>query len=275
MTKNATGAGSQAQRRADAQSTRAARSCVRARATLLVGELRGFSHLARRIDAEVAVRLLQEFYAATADVAVAERATIDRVVGDTFILLFQAQPGGRRDEGARAVRCGLAMQRAFLALRNRWERDGLLRGGQLGLALGIGSGQIVLAELRGVPGVHSVPFGEPLSRATRLCQHARAADVLLDDETFAVARRLLERDVAFTARDISARGRDALPAHKAQLRKAGLRVVSRRDAIDPVCGAALVVDSATARHDHGGTVHHFCSTQCADRFAGDPASWLR
>jgi class 3 adenylate cyclase/YHS domain-containing protein len=276
MTKNATGAGSQSQRRAEAQAAPAGKACVRARATLLVGEMRGFCHLARRVDAEVAVRLLQDFYVAAADIAVAHRATIDRVVGDTFVLLFPAQGGGRRDDGARAVRCGLALQRAFLALRNRWEREGVLRGGQLGLVLGIGSGQIVLAELQGVPGVHSVPFGEPLSRATRLCQNGRPADVLLDDETFIGARRLLERDVVFTSREISARGgRDALTAYKAQLRKAGLRVVSRREATDPVCGRELAPRVSRERREYGGAVFHFCSAHCAERFADDPSSWLR
>lgn len=282
MTKNASGAGSQSTRRAAEQPTPASKACVRARATLLVGEIRGFCHLARRVEPDVAVRLLQDFYVAAADIAVAHRATIDRVVGDTFVLLFQTPgaPGGqsgghRRDDASRAVRCGLALQRAFLSLRNRWEREAVLRGGQLGLALGIGSGQIVLAELQGVPGVHSVPFGEPLTRATRLCQNARPADVLIDEETFTAARRQLERDVVFASREIAPRGREALGAYKAQLRKAGLRMVSRREATDPVCGRELTPRSSTERREYGGTVFHFCSPQCAERFADDPTSWLR
>lgn len=280
MAKNVSDAGSRSTRRAsDLQVAPASRApvnaaCVRTRATLLVGEMRGFCHLSRRIDAEVAVRLLQDFYVVAADTAVANRASIDRVVGDTFVLLFQSSGGARRDDGARAVRCGLALQRAFLALRNRWEKEGALRGGQLGLALGIGGGQIVLAELQGVPGVHSVPFGEPLSRATRLCQEARAADVLIDEDTFAAAQRQLERDVMFTSREISSRGRDALAAYKAQLRKAGLRIVAQRAVTDPVCGGELTPRMATQRREYGGAVFHFCSEQCAERFGADPSNWL-
>jgi class 3 adenylate cyclase len=239
----------------------------------LVGDLRGFSHLARRVDPEVAVGLLQAFYTTASDIAVAHRATIDRVVGDVFILLFQST-GARRDDGTRAIRTALGLQRAFLALRNCWEREGALRGGQLGLAMGVGSGQIILAELEGVPGVSSVPFGEPLSRATRLCQGARAADVLVDEETYAGARRTLERDVVFTSREVSQRGRDALTAYKAQLRKAGLRVVSRGSATDPVCGRDIALRPMHEWRDYGGATFHFCSPDCAERFSDDPANWL-
>jgi class 3 adenylate cyclase/YHS domain-containing protein len=246
---------------------------TRTRASILVGELRGFTHLARRVDPEVAVGLLQAFYTAASDVAVAHRATIDRVVGDMFILLFQST-GARRDDGARAIRTGLGLQRAFLALRNSWDREGALRGGQLGLAMGIGSGQLILAELQGVPGVNSVPFGEPLARANRLCQSARAADVLIDEETYAAARRSLEREVVFTSREVSRRGRDALTAYKAQLRRAGLRVVSRGAATDPVCGRDVILAPAHEWRDYGGATFHFCSIDCAERFTDDPANWL-
>ena len=249
------------------------RSWVRQRATVLVGELRGFTQLTRRVDADVSVRLLREFYRATADVAVAHRATIERVVGDNFVLLFEAG-SARREDGTRAVRTGLALQRAFLAQRNLWDRDGALHGGQLGLTLGIGSGPMILAELDGVPGVHSVPFGEPLSRAARLCQAARAADVLIDEETFTACRRPLEREVVFTSREIASRSREVVTAYKAQLRKAGLRVVSQRVVTDPVCGGVLAPRRSTERREYGGAVFHFCSAECAERFADAPANWL-
>lgn len=249
------------------------RPSARARASILVGDLRGFSHLALRIEPEVAVGLLQAFYTATSDVAVANRATIDRVVGDAFILLFQSL-GPRRDDGARAVRTALGLQREFLALRNRWERDGALRGGQLSLAMGIGTGQLLLAELEGVPGLNSVPCGEPLSRAMRLCQNARASEVLIDEETYMGARRVLEREVVFTSREVSTRGRDALTSYKAQLRKAGLRVVTRTPVSDPVCGREVVPSRTNDRLAYGGATFHFCSAECAERFATDPINWL-
>jgi len=249
------------------------RSTVRARASVIVGELRGFSRLAGKVDRDVSVALLEEFLRATSDVAVAEGAAIDRIVGDVFVLVFRRNTPWRMD-CASAVRTGLALQRAFLAMRNRWRRDDVLEGGQLSLALGVASGPLVLAELEGVPGVHSVPFGEALSRASQLCAGARAADVLIDEATYIGARRLLDREVTFTSRELGGRTKDAVTAYRAQQRRAGLQVVSRRVATDPVCGVTVSLDRATCHLDYGGAVFHFCSRECADRFASDPPSWV-
>lgn len=273
MRENGSSFGRRASTRGAASASASARSCARTRASIVVGELRGFSYLARRIDPEVAVGLLQAFYRAVSDVAVAHRATIDRVAGDGFVLLFQSS-GPRRDDGVRAVRTALALQRAFLALRNRWERDGALRGGQLCLATGIGSGLMLLAELEGVPGVNAISCGEPLTRAMRLCQHARASDVLVDEETYLGVRRALEKETVFTSRELSVRGRDALTAFKVQLRKAGLTVVGRTPATDPVCGQPVMPSRSSPSRTAAGERFHFCSVECAERFAAEPANWI-
>ena len=251
----------------------ASRATVRARTAILVGDLRGFSRLACKLHPDTAVGLLQEFFASTSDVAVAHGADIDRVIGDVFVLLFRPA-GARRDDCVRAVRTGLAVQRSFLSLRNRWKQDGRLCGGRLGLSIGVATGQMVFAEIEDIPGVHSLPFGEPLSRATRLCQQARGAEILVDDATYCGAKRLLDREVTFTSREIPARRKDVLTAYRAQLRRAGLRVVSRRFATDPVCGRNLTLQAKTERRDYSGAVFHFCSAGCAERFVADPPSWI-
>lgn len=45
--------------------------------------------------------------------------------------------------------------------------------------------------------------------------------------------------------------------------------------IDPVCG--MTVDPATSRHrfDHEGRLFHFCSSRCQQKFAANPAQYLR
>jgi Cu+-exporting ATPase len=43
---------------------------------------------------------------------------------------------------------------------------------------------------------------------------------------------------------------------------------------DPVCGMRVDPASAAATVAHGGSLHHFCSTGCAERFRADPARYL-
>src|SRR5262245_24114278 len=96
----------------------AAPTAVRVRACVVVARVRGFSEVAARLEPPRAVRLLEEFFATMTDVAVAQRAAIDTLLGEA-IVVFYGMPVPRRDDPLRAVRAAVAMQRAFLSLRNR------------------------------------------------------------------------------------------------------------------------------------------------------------
>jgi P-type Cu+ transporter len=44
---------------------------------------------------------------------------------------------------------------------------------------------------------------------------------------------------------------------------------------DPVCGMSVDPARAAGRHEHEGTVHHFCSASCLEKFKKDPARYLK
>ncbi len=246
---------------------------IRARATVLVGGLRGFSDLGRHLDAATTVDVLQEFLVAAADIAVAHRAAIESVDGERFVFLFESG-GARRDDCVRAVRTGLAVQRAFLGLCNRWQREERLKGASLALTIGIGTGKLVVSQIENLPGVHTVSFGEPLTRANRLAQGARRAEVLVDEATYSGARRQLGREVVFSSRELPLRARDTLIAYGVRYQRAGLHIVEQRVVTDPVCGRSMASSAAVERRRYAGEVFSFCSSECAERFTGDPTSWL-
>ncbi|MBI1396836.1 MAG: heavy metal translocating P-type ATPase [Betaproteobacteria bacterium] len=43
---------------------------------------------------------------------------------------------------------------------------------------------------------------------------------------------------------------------------------------DPVCGMSVRTDAGKPRAEHGGTVYHFCSQGCHDRFVADPSRYV-
>src|SRR5690606_29264940 len=43
---------------------------------------------------------------------------------------------------------------------------------------------------------------------------------------------------------------------------------------DPVCGMTVDEDRAADRVEYAGTIYHFCSQHCGERFRRDPASFL-
>ncbi|MDX2166184.1 MAG: hypothetical protein SF182_03950, partial [Deltaproteobacteria bacterium] len=103
--------------------TTAPRSGARVRACIVLASLRGFDELAAHVEPKRVLALLQEFVGAMTDVGVAHRATIDTVFSDGMRFLYGV-PAPRRDDPLRAVRVAASLQRAALALRNRWLAAG-------------------------------------------------------------------------------------------------------------------------------------------------------
>ncbi len=214
---------------------RAAAEATRLRACVLVTRLRAFEALGAQLEPQRVVALLQEFVAAVADVAVAQRAVIDLISGDTVRLLYGV-PTPRRDDPVRAVRAAAALQRAVLALRNRWLSAGDQAVAALALAVGVASGEVVLADLSARGGHVGIPVGEPVGRAERLCAAAQGGETLVDEATCASAAARLDGDFVFTAR-AGGRGRtEWRGVYRVQARRAGLRVVPRRAAAGRFAG---------------------------------------
>jgi xanthine dehydrogenase accessory factor len=46
------------------------------------------------------------------------------------------------------------------------------------------------------------------------------------------------------------------------------------EAMDPVCGMAVLIDSATDTVDHDGVMYSFCSSGCRRRFEADPSAFV-
>lgn len=219
-------------RRASAEPARrstAPRTATRLRACVVIASLRGFDQLSAHLEPRRVVALLQEFVSAMADVAVAHRAVVDAVLGDGVLLLYGV-PAPRRDDPVRAVRAAAALQRAALALRNRWLSAGETRAAALGLAVGVAAGEVLIADLRAGGGRDNTPVGEPVRRAERLCAVARGGETLVDEATYASAGSRLDGELTFTPRPLASRGREPRSAYRAQARRAGLLVVPRRAA---------------------------------------------
>jgi len=46
------------------------------------------------------------------------------------------------------------------------------------------------------------------------------------------------------------------------------------DVIDPVCGMTVTDLPGSPTHEHAGTLYHFCSQRCADKFVAAPLDYL-
>lgn len=238
------------------------RPSARVRACVVVARVRGLTQLAARLEPGRVVRLLEEFFATMTDVAVVQRAVVDVLLGEG-IVLFYGVPVPRRDDPLRAVRTAVQMQRAFLALRNRWLAAGEEGIAQLGLAIGVAAGEVLVASVRPGTWLDCTVVGEPVHTAAELCAAARGAETLIDEAAHASAAVRLEGELLFTSRTLGGRGRNGAVAYRVAPRRSGLRIVPPRPVIDPVCGSAVDL-----RHGVREGGQYFCSAACARRFVG-------
>jgi adenylate cyclase len=234
---------------------------ARVRACVVVARVRGLTQLVARLEPPRVVRLLEEFFATMTDVAVAQRAVVDLLMGEA-IVLFYGVPVPRRDDPLRAVRTAVEMQRAFLGLRNRWLAAGDEGIAQLGLAIGVAAGEVLVASLRPSAWLDYTAVGEPVNLAAQLCGAARGGETLIDEAAYASASTRLVDELLFTSRTLGGRGRARPLAYRVAPRRSGLRVVPPRPMLDPVCGNT--VDMRHGVREHG---RYFCSAACARRFS--------
>ena len=141
--------------------------------TALFCDLRGFTAYSAAREPQALVALLERYYAAVGEAARAEGATVKDHAGDGVLLLFGA-PVAQPDHAARAVRLARALQAAL----SPW-----LTEHELGLGIGIASGEATVGAIQGAGRLEYVAVGPVINLAARLCQSAAAGEVLLDDAT--------------------------------------------------------------------------------------------
>jgi class 3 adenylate cyclase/YHS domain-containing protein len=236
--------------------------------SVLWAEFRGLTWVCSQIEVARLALLLQDLFSAMSDVAIANDAVVDRLTGDGAMLLYGV-PRARRDDASRAVRTAVAMQEAFLCLRNRWIAEGCSCANQLGLRIGVGSGDLMIlgCEIGGLAG--RTVLGEVMSRAARLCAAAEPGNLLVDQRTYEQAARSCSGAIDFTSTDATVGRVEQLPAYRCAHHRSGLQLVPRRRYRDPVCGATVDPHNGVDR-TIDGEVHHFCSRGCAARYTEDP-----
>jgi class 3 adenylate cyclase len=101
-------------------------------------------------------------------------ATLERFTGDA-IMLFFGDPVPVERAAQKALSLALEMREAAIALSERWKN----RGVDLGLAIGIAQGFATVGAIGFEGRIDYGAIGTVTNLACRLCEEARAAEILL------------------------------------------------------------------------------------------------
>jgi len=152
-------------------------------------DLRGFTSFAETSEPEELMRTLGAYHAAMGRIVLAHDATLERFTGDGM-MVFLGDPVPVDDAAVRAVRLAGEMREAALELSARWKK----RGVDLGLGIGVAQGFATVGAIGFEGRIDYGAIGTVTNLAARLCQQAKAGDIILSQRVYAEVSETIEAE---------------------------------------------------------------------------------
>ena len=159
---------------AELSSTLLAGYDLRARAVVLFADLRGFTSIAERLTPDAVVTLLNEYFSLLTDITFKHDGTIFHMAGDCLMVGFGV-PVVQLDAPERAVRACREMLDRFGVLAQTWKEQHEI---EAGLGIGINEGDVIAGNVGSAAYMNYTIIGDTVNVASRLCQRARAGEML-------------------------------------------------------------------------------------------------
>ncbi|MCC5888680.1 MAG: adenylate/guanylate cyclase domain-containing protein [Gammaproteobacteria bacterium] len=156
--------------------------------TVCFADLAGFTALTDVAESEEVVAMLDDFYTAMAEAALARGGTLDKFIGDAVMVFFGEPSSQGREQDAQACLAMAAdMQQRFTRLRQRWLGGGISR--DLGLRIGVHSGWCTVGSFGKAARMEYTVIGATVNAASRLESAAVPGQVLLSRNTWLLLGR--------------------------------------------------------------------------------------
>ncbi len=152
----------------------------RARVTILMSDLRGFTSLAEAVRPEDALSMLNTYLGYMLRIISEHDGTIDNIIGDGILVVF-GTPQPAQDDARRAVGCALAMQAAMPEINHELERRGLPI---LAMGIGINSGDVIVGNVGSEAHMKYSVIGSPVNLAARIESLTFGGQVLVSATTY-------------------------------------------------------------------------------------------
>jgi adenylate cyclase len=146
--------------------------------TILNSDIRGFTNLARDMEPDEVVEILNEYWRVVVPVIFAHNGTIDKFMGDALLAVF-GSPEPDPNQQQNGVRAALEMQTAIANL-NETRKAAKLACCDFGI--GIHCGQAVHGFVGTNDRMEFTVIGDAVNRTQRYCAAAAAHEILISPE---------------------------------------------------------------------------------------------
>lgn len=146
--------------------------------TILCSDIRGFTRLAAKMEAEDVVDMLNDYFSALIDPIFHNDGTIDKFIGDAILAVF-GSPEADPDHCRKAVIAAVKMQEAARAVSEKRSARG-----QPCCEIGIGLhfGEVIHGFIGSNSRMEYTVIGDAVNLAARFCDGAKGGEVLLSQE---------------------------------------------------------------------------------------------
>jgi class 3 adenylate cyclase len=155
--------------------------------TVVFCDIRGFTGFTEIAEPEEVMAVLREYHQCLGELIFRYEGTLERFAGDGILVLFN-DPIQCPDHAERAVRMALDMRDSIGALIEGWRK----RGHALGFGVGIANGYATLGQIGYDRRFDYAAIGSVTNLASRLCDEARAGQILISQRIYGMLEPLIE-----------------------------------------------------------------------------------
>ena len=155
--------------------------------TILLADIRGFTALAETYSAMMVVDLLNRYFSIMTNVIVQYGGTIDKLMGDSIMVLFGA-PEPKVDDIERALACAVAMQQAMSEFN---KQNAELSFPQLYMGIGINTGEVVAGPVGSEHYREYTVIGDEVNLASRIEAQSLRGQILISESTYQSAQNFV------------------------------------------------------------------------------------
>ena len=153
----------------------------RCEVTVLFSDMRGFTSLAKDMDPDDVMEMLNAYFAHLIPVLFAHRGTVDKYVGDAILAVF-GSPEPDPQHHVNAVRAAMGLQAAMRRVNAERTEHNLVT---CNIGIGLHCGQVVHGVIGALERMQFTVIGDAVNRAARYCDGAPPGEVLISPEVYA------------------------------------------------------------------------------------------
>ncbi len=132
--------------------------------TILFSDIRGFTSVSEKMDAQGLVGLLNKYLTAMADIILENHGVVDKFIGDA-IMAFWGAPLPHKNHAIAAVRTALLMSRKLKEKNEEWKK---LNYPEIKIGIGLNTGEAVVGNIGSDDRFDYTVIGDNVNLASRL-----------------------------------------------------------------------------------------------------------